>query len=780
MLKSVLLHPYTCIKCLRRQLQRQRNHIHSTSKFSEYRLNSFNIPNHINPSDKYDDSTLRLIFDSPGIWEQFSLKSKSGINYGLFQNRFLTKPQGFHDFASSNLKKAQKLVNKVLTASNTDEYDNIVKDLDRLSDLICRVIDLSDFVRATHPDPEMQNAATQAFSMMYEYMNILNTTRGLADQLNIAMKQAIISSKWDKQEMMVAEILKRDFEKSAISLEQSQREKFVSLSQEISEIGQDFVEKMMPKEKYLTFSTDKMRGMNPMLVKKFSSWGQITMPSTGHVAIAALQTVQDEEVRKAIFIASRTSAEESVERLQLLLQRRAELARLAKFESYAHMTLGDKMAKSPEVVNVFLKALSEQNKGLVVSELEQLVSAKRNATKTHDTYFKPWDKEYYMYQILSETKMKLKRADFLESYFSLGRVMQGLSRLFSRLFGIRLVPCETFHGETWHPDVRRLDVISEKDGLIAVLYCDLFSRPGKTSNPAHFTLRCSRHIPDSEIEEMARTPNSLFEDAIKAANDGMATVTSSDGMLMQIPTIALICDFLPNTRDRPCLLSFSEYVTLYHEMGHAIHSSLGRTKFQNVSGTRCATDFAELPSVLMEYFAVDPNVLGLFAEHFETGEKLNPELVKEKLNLNKKFEGCETESQILLALLDQSYHSSAPADPNFDSSKIYLDIQKKYGFLPIDMEGTSWQGFFGHLFGYGSMYYSYLFDKTLAKRTWEKVFDNGNASTTRGNGEKFKEEVLQWGGARDPWESLSSLLKDHRLEAGGKEAMSLVGSWGIR
>ncbi|KAI1004496.1 Mitochondrial intermediate peptidase [Podosphaera aphanis] len=766
-------------------MQIRHRHHHSVSTSTEVTKSSkfhqpYPLANHAAPGTRHDNTTLQQVFDSPDFWKEYSKSSKSGPNRGLFQNRYLTDPRGFQEFATSSLHKAQRIVTKVLAATSVEQYIDVVKDLDRLSDLLCRVIDLSDFVRATHPDPKIQDAATQAYARLYEYMNVLNTTTGLAEQLNIAISHASKSGAWDEEETMVANILKKDFEKSAIDLPQGERKKFVSLSQEISEIGQEFVDRMAPKERFLSYPSSKLNGLNPLLARQLTKWGQVTLPSIGPSASAALQTVHDEEVRKQIFMSTRSSARENVERLHELLRRRAELAKLSKFTTYAHMTLEDKMARSPESVNTFLVALSKNNKDIISLELAQLMAAKVQTTSCSNASFHPWDKDYYINQIISAARSKLRNKGPLSSYFSLGRVMQGLSTLFSRLYGIRFVPHEALPGETWNSDVRRLDVISESEGHVAVLYCDLFSRPGKSPNPAHFTLRCSRLIRESEIEEAAASANPQFESAVTAANDGMAIATTPSGGVMQLPTIALICDFVPNTSDRPSLLSFSELSTLFHEMGHAIHSILGRTNFQNVSGTRCPTDFAELPSVLMEHFAADPSVLGLFAEHYESGDKLDFSMVEEKLRLHSLFEGCETENQILLALLDQAFHSSLPLDSNFNSSEVYLNVQRKYGALPPDPEGTSWQGFFGHLFGYGSMYYSYLFDRVVAKKIWTTVFDDGASSVDSLRGEHFKQKVLKWGGSRDPWRCLGEVLQDETLLDGGEKAMNLVGSWGIQ
>lgn len=313
------------------------------------------------------------------------------------------------------------------------------------------------------------------------------------------------------------------------------------------------------------------------------------------------------------------------------------------------------------------------------------------------------------------------------------------------------------------------------------MYCDLFSRPGKSPNPAHFTLRCSRAIRSDEVAEYADAPQP-FSSPMEAATDGMAhSIDKSTGTVYQLPTIALICDFSrpTNTRsNKPALLSFRDVQTLFHEMGHALHSMLGRTNLQNVSGTRCATDFAELPSVLMEQFAFNPHVLGLWARHWEDDRPLPYGLVKDRLNVEKRMAGAETEAQILLAFLDQEYHAH-PWAADQDSTATYHDLYNKYSSVP-EPAGTAWQGFFGHLYGYGATYYSYLFDRAIAGRVWSRVFGDGERALDREMGEKYKNEVLRWGGARDGWKCVAGVLGDPKLAGGGEEAMREVGRWGVR
>ena len=441
-----------------------------------------------------------------------------------------------------------------------------------------------------------------------------------------------------------------------------------------------------------------------------------------------------------------------------------------------------------ESVGRFLQALLRKNKGGAQTEYAKLGRRKQihELKRGMTTQLNAWDRDYYIYQQILQARRAVRHPDSLSAYFSLGTVMQGLSRLFSRLYRLRLVPRQTGNGETWNDEVRRLDVIDDQEGHIAVIYCDLFERMSKNPNPAHFTLRCSRRISSEELHdefsEGYDSETDMFETAEEAATDGMASSRTAQGELYQLPTIALICNFSRASNDEPTLLSFSEVETLFHEMGHAMHSVLGRTAMQNVSGTRCPTDFAELPSVLMEYFASAPEVLALFARHWRTDAPLPYQMVQDKLALDSRFEASEIETQIILAMLDQQYHSSAPLDsPDFNTTRIYHAITNQWATVREPAE-TSWQGFFGHLFGYGAVYYSYLFDRAIAGKVWKDVFQStahGGGAVSPEAGSRFRQEVLRWGGSRDGWRCVAGVLRDESLAEGGETAMAKVGEWGV-
>ncbi|KAI5302668.1 Mitochondrial intermediate peptidase, partial [Ascosphaera pollenicola] len=753
---------------------------------------SGSIPSAVNSCNAAkEEDTLRSVFDSRPFWKEFSTRtslSSATKRTGLLQNQYLTSPKGFHDFAIASLRRCQDIVERVLAAITFEEYKNVVKDCDRLSDMLCRVMDIAEFIRMNHPNPEFQATAGDAHAMMFEYMNVLNTTPGLNEQLSRAAADPEITKHWTAEEKITAEILISDFAKSGIHLPPQQRKQFVELSSEINDLGVDFVQRPEPEKYKLTFPLKKLQGMDPMLLRRIRGLTGVSLPIADPYPHAALSTVHDEGVRKEIYQACRTASKQQIQRLETMLEKRAELAKLTGFSSYGHMALSDKMSGTPEAVNNFLIALNSRNSGLVKNDLNKLFDLKK-AEHPQTSGLQPWDFSYYLFKhsLKYDVSRRSRAAGLLTSYFSLGTVIQGLSSLFNRLYGVRFVPSETQPGETWDPEVRRLNVLDENNNQVAVLYCDLFTRPGKSSTPTHFTLRCSRAISEAEIAETAAQSQGS---ASAHPNDGMATGSKEGSQgLYQLPVVALIYDFpLPPSGygARPTLLSEHHVNTIFHEMGHAVHSILGRTDFQTISGTRCATDFAELPSVFNENFAFNPSVLALYARHWETGKPISEELLQSVQRQSAARENLygpvENENQILMALLDQAYHSSVAAGSDFDTTEIYRQVYNQFSSLPDPPEiRTAWQGFFGHLFGYGATYYSYLLDRAIAGKIWSEVFKHGGAALDRNAGERMKNEVLKWGGGRNGWECVAGVLGDvpgnenGKLAAGGEAAMREVG-----
>lgn len=782
--KVVRRNPWVCPRCVQAQRRSQSTvaaRIVNATDYGSSPLDAFK---------QKDEETLRNIFNKREAWRDFSQRAKTST--GLIGNKHLTNPRGFQRFANASLTRCRQLVDKTLAAHTVEEYRAIPRDLDRLSDLLCRVIDLCEFIRTIHPDQEYSAAATSSHALMFQYMNELNTTTGLNDQLRKAFSIPEVVSYWSEEEKMAAQILMKDFAKSGIHLPERQRADFVEISNQINQAGTEFINQMEHNRDHITITKNDLHGIDPMLAQNLASWGQASIMLQSPVSRAFMATATSESVRKRIYIAERSASPRTVASLEKLLMLRARLAKLTGFSSFAEMTLADKMAKTPEAVNKFLFSLSESNRRQLSRELQHFLAIKRKFNPSA-LEVSPWDHAFLFNQTMALQNNQRRRtpasrlSDHLRQYFSIGHVMQGLSSLFHRLYGVYLVPRETKIGEVWDPGVRRLDVHNEDQVHIATIYCDLFARPGKLPNPAHFTLVCSREIDEAEVEELESHGEPL--------NDGMPVGISKNlytgkAAPCQLPIIALVCDFPASSSREPTLLSPHSLSTLFHEMGHAIHSILGRTAMQGISGTRCATDFAELPSILMEYFAMDPEVLALFARNWETEAPLPPDLLAEMITEKQAKAalgaGWDNQTQILMALEDQAYHSeeavAALDTGRFDSTAVFHRVWDEYGVLQEPPE-TSQQGFFGHLYGYGATYYAYLFDRAIARQVWRAVFRDGanGGAIDREAGEQFKNEVLKWGGGRDPWVCLEGLMGEGRgiLAEGGELAMREVGQWGV-
>ena len=443
------------------------------------------------------------------------------------------------------------------------------------------------------------------------------------------------------------------------------------------------------------------------------------------------------------------------------------------------------LLSNEEHVLRFLEASLAYTRPYARSALLTLSQRKQNHLQLNSLpIIQAWDRDYYCPPEEPAPPVPLPP-------LTPGTVFMALSRLFKHLYGVTLRPTDAAHGELWHKDVRKLEVVDENLGVLGWIYADLFARRGKSGGAAHYTVRCSRRTDDDD-PTADNIPSPYMDESVRLSlefeKEHRSRLRGIDGE-HQLPVVVLLCEFMPpSVLKGASTLQWHEVQTLFHEMGHAMHckhgsttceivislcflAMIGRTDYHNVSGTRCATDFVELPSILMEHFLSSPTVLALFDS--DSG----PFTVARAGNHHRDpCHSIDTHTQILLACLDQAYHSPLALDSSFNSTQVYAELQQRLGLIP-PIPGTSWQTQFGHLYGYGATYYSYLFDRAIASKVWTSIFSSDPLS--REAGEKFKNEVLKYGGGKDPWSMVSSLLAAPELESGDAAAMTEVGSWRI-
>jgi intermediate peptidase len=235
------------------------------------------------------------------------------------------------------LSRARSLVGEI---SQGKRQDTIIKDLDRLSDMLCSVSDLTAFIRTAHPDPEFAEKANETFGAVLEYMNGLNQHEKLYELTAQATPHST-------EEAAVKKGLLHDFSQSGMSLPRDARDKYVSLSSEAIALEQRFVTNTAPAEPFIDFDVVELRGLHHWDLRKISNGRQARLPASGRISQKALALVDSEDARRRIWMAQHTGRRDQIEILERLLRIRGELALLTQHKTYAETKLVDKMAKTP-------------------------------------------------------------------------------------------------------------------------------------------------------------------------------------------------------------------------------------------------------------------------------------------------------------------------------------------------------------------------------------------------------------------------------------------------
>lgn len=749
--------------------------------------------------DEHDQ--LRAVLDSGA-----SAPGTAGEPTGLFGETALRTPFDFVFIAEDTKYRAQALVERISRAhrsgNRSRDMQQAVRNLDRLSDLLCKTIDLAEFLRTAHPHPDWREASELAHGVLVNYMNELNTNVDMYLTLKAVVSDRELYSSLTREGQRVADMYLADFEKSAIHLPDKEREQFVALSNDILQLSTAFSQGLIDGPS--GFKDDRpsteiplnlLEGMRKdvlnevMLQSSTRPWRtSITIPPGSPALLQILRMAPNPEARRLAYMGAFAGGPRQVATLENLLDKRDELARLTGHESFAHMTLKDKLAQTPEHVIAFLSArlndiepqIADQSKMLLATGLAD------KSDLSNPGVFQPWDREYLISRYTARSHLAQSG---IGSFFTVGTVFSGLSRLWHTLFGIHLRLETPAPGETWHEDVLKLQVYDEDaGGVVGTIYADLWDRPGKPMGAAHFTVRCSRRVDLDDVGGDIAVP---VHDL--ALQNGSETITPTGplggrdlftGHLAQTkdrqgqyqqPIVALLCSFRAPERgasaESQSYLHWSEIETLFHEMGHALHSMVGRTEFQNVSGTRCATDFVEVPSILMEHFLLHPQVVPMYARHYQTGLPLPLAQVEAHTATTRSLAALETHDELLLSLLDQSLHLRPPqgrwsGHTPPASTAVFEATHGRYGKLPA-AQGVDWQGRFGHLASYPAAYYSYPLDRTIAQALYRQLF--APTATARGellreSGDRYKRNLLAFGGGKKPWDLITATIPNIEQE----------------
>jgi peptidyl-dipeptidase Dcp len=383
-----------------------------------------------------------------------------------------------------------------------------------------------------------------------------------------------------------------------------------------------------------------------------------------------------------------------------ILALRAERAALLGYADFATFKLEPEMAKTPEAVRDLLMRVWQPARAKAVADAGVL-EAMLNADGFSGP-LEPWDWRYY-----SEKRRKAEHdldEAVLKPYLSLDAMLGAMFDCGSRLFGLEF---REIDGPFYHPDVRGWEV-TRGGSHVAVFLGDYFARGSKRSGAWCSAMRGQRKL-GGDVR----------------------------------PIVVNVCNF---AKGDPCLLSYDDARTLFHEFGHALHQMLSDVTYGFISGTSVARDFVELPSQLYEHWLEVPSVLEAHAKHYETGEPMPAEMLQRLLDAGTYDQGFATVEFVASAMVDLEFHTGAPPS---DPMQRQAEVLETLG-MPRAIRMRHATPHFAHVFsgdGYSSGYYSYM---------WSEVMDADAFAAFEETGDAFDPET-------------AARLERHILSAGGSE-----------
>lgn len=407
--------------------------------------------------------------------------------------------------------------------------------------------------------------------------------------------------------------------------------------------------------------------------------------------IPFLQYAENRDLREQLYKGYLTRCHHGDERdnravLDSIANLRLQRANLLGYPTHSAYVLERQMAKTPEAVYALLNELWTPALDRARGELAEMRAIK--LAETGDTTFASWDWWFYA-ERLRKAKYDLDE-DALRPYFALDSVRNGVFGLATKLYGI------TFRERTdlpkYNPENRVFEVI-DADGTthLGVLYLDFHPRAGKRVGAWCTTFRSQAY--DSTGTRIA-------------------------------PVVSIVTNFSKPTADAPALLTLDETATFFHEFGHGLHQLFSMVPYRGLKGVE--RDFVELPSQVMENWAMQPEMLALYARHYRTGEPIPAELAAKIARSGLFNQGFATVEYLAASLLDMDYHTLAQAQP-LDVDAFEATSMRGIGLIP-QIEPRYKSTYFQHIFsgGYSSGYYSYIWAEVLDADAFDAYVRSGD------------------------------------------------------
>ena len=615
--------------------------------------------------------------------------------------------QSVTDVVEEAIAEGEAIIERITTGPAS--WDSVMVPLDSINRLTTRAYGEGPFMARVHTDKAVRDAAQQAEERLSKWVSDLVFRRPLYEAVE-AFAASDEATALDDEAARFLEHTRRDFRRAGHALSGAERDEVQKIRTRLVELEVAFNRNIDEVDDGIEMTREQLAGLPDDYVGRLSPG---SAEGTYRVSLdypdyyPFMDLAEDRDLRRGLqFRFYNKATEENRPLLEEAVALRKRMAEIFGLPSWADYAMEIKMAKRPKVVDEMYAGIRP---GLEAGAAEELADL-REALGSDD--LQGWDHRF-LHTAIKKERHGVDQTE-VAAYFPLQNVLDGMFDITGEVLGLAYEPIED--PRAWHPDVTAYRLLDRDSGEhLATFYMDLHPREGKFGHAAAFDL---------------------------------VTVDPEAGVT---PVTSIVANVTKPSKDSPSLLKHDEVVTMFHEFGHVLHNSLGRSRFARFAGFNTEWDFVEAPSQIMEHWCWRPEALQRFARHHETGEPIPEDLVEKLVAARNLHIALFMLRQVSFGLLDLALHG--PSETK-DLDAITRQTSEIGGF-PFH-EGTFYPASFGHLFGYDAGYYGYLWAKVYGDDMFSVFEEEGVLSPTVGK--RYRERVLAAGGTRDAEDTLRDFL----------------------
>lgn len=612
-----------------------------------------------------------------------------------------TKPDAaaFERIENGRLGAARRSIDAMLAVKGPRTVENTLTLYDEALRQLNSASYFSALMEAVHPDAAFRDRATAMTRKVSAAQTALSLNRGVYQAL-----AAVPASQADPATQYYLRRQLLEFRLAGVDKDDATRARLKVLNDDLTKETSAFERNINDAQKTIEVrDAAELTGLPQDYLDAHppDKHGVIHLTTDYPDYLPVMTFAVSNELRSRFSLASNTRAyPQNLGVLTHMLATRHEIAALLGYSSWADYSAADKMIGNGARIAEFIGELDAAARPLAQREFQMLLAEKRK-TDPGAAAIGTQERGFYSEQV------RRSQFDFdsqsVRPYFPYARVKQGILDTAATLFHVTFLHETT--ASSWDPDVESW-LVQDSGKVIGRVYLDMHPRKGKYSH--------------AEMSPVL--------DGIRGK---------------QLPEAILICNFPRPSGGDPGLMEYDDVETFLHEFGHLMHWILGGGQpWAGISGITMEADFVEAPSQMLEEWVRSPQVLASFARHYQTGEPIPAELVR-RMNRASAYGRADyvTQQNSYTALSYDIYHTD-PKQVDLDAID-QRDAVKYALFTPLP--GTHSWASFGHLAGYSSAYYTYMWDKVIAEDFFEQFDPNDLLAPETAL--RYRHTVLEPGGS---------------------------------